>query len=218
MKNRLLKRFEDLISQAEHVEGTVRTKHYENFGSETSVDSDTLLGWEVKVKNLLLKVGGENCVHFQELLKTADSSSWSGNLSKFKSQKAILLAAKEDFEGGYLSSYKSIVQAEVFDSELEQASELLNSGYFSAAAVIAGVVLETSLRELCDREKIPHGKLDKMNADLVKAGVLNKIVQKQITAYAGIRNSAAHGKNEEFSKTDVVQMIQGIEHILAIVL
>ncbi|HCE2191259.1 TPA: DUF4145 domain-containing protein [Vibrio parahaemolyticus] len=218
MKDKLLKRFEDLILQAEQVEGSTRTKHYENIGPDTSVDHDALLGWGVKVKNLLVKVGGENCIHFQEFLKTDESTSWSGNLSKFKSQKAILEAAKEDFEGGYMSSYKSIVQAEVFDNELEQATELLEVGYISAAAVIAGVVLETSLRELCDREKIVHGKLDKMNADLVKAGVLNKIVQKQITAYAGIRNSAAHGKNDEFSKADVEQMIKGIEHILAMML
>ena len=174
-----------------------------------------MLGWTVKVKNLLVKVGGEECEHYKELIKTEKLSSLSGNMSKFKAQKAVLEAAKEDFEGGYLSSYKSIVQADVFDTELEQANELLQSGYFVAAAVITGVVLETALRELCDREGIPTGKMDKMNADLVKSAIYSKVTQKQITAYAGIRNSAAHGNLNEFTKNDVEQMIPSVEQFLS---
>lgn len=218
MKNKLSKRFDELIQQADDVASTVKTTHYQQFGSDTSVAQDALLGWVVKVKNLLIKVGGEDCVHYKEFVKSEDQSSWSGNLSRFNAQKAILAAAKEDFDGGYLSSYKAIVQADVFDTELEQASELLLSGYYSAAAVIAGVVLETALRELCDREGIPVGKLDKMNADLAKGAIYSKVTQKQITAYAGIRNSAAHGNSSEFTKSDVEQMIPAIEQFLSAVL
>lgn len=124
--------------------------------------------------------------------------------------KAVFLAAREDFEGGYLSSVRTLVQAEMFDSELEQAEELLKGGYVTAAAVIAGVVLETALRELCDRSSIAHGKLDKMNADLAKAGIYSKLVQKRITTLADIRNSAAHGKPEEFTEQDVSAMLQDV--------
>lgn len=108
-----------------------------------------------------------------------------------------------------------MVQSEVFDNELEQAEELLKSGYHAAAAVIAGVVLETGLRELCTRQGIDHGKLEKMNADLAKAGVYNKLQLKRITALADIRNSAAHGKPDEFTKEDVKMMIRDVEQFLA---
>ena len=185
------------------------------FGRSENVDVDLFLEWRVKVKNLIVKVAGENSEHYKEFSKAEGSSSWSGSLTKFKALKAVFLATKEDFDGGYLSSYKAIVQAEVFDTELEQAYELLKSGYYVAAAVIGGVVLETALRELCDREIIPHGKMDKMNADLTKAGVYSKIVQKQITAFAGIRNSAAHGNKEEFTK-GVEQMLPALEQFLAV--
>ncbi|MHC8349823.1 hypothetical protein ACYZT7_10720 [Pseudomonas sp. RT4P38] len=60
--------------------------------------------------------------------------------------------------------------AEVFGSELEQANELLAAGYASAAAVAAGVFLETTIRNLCIDHEIEHGKLDKMNADWPKCG------------------------------------------------
>ncbi|MBA7556924.1 hypothetical protein ES705_49651 [subsurface metagenome] len=103
----------------------------------------------------------------------------------------------------------------MFDTELEQARELLNSGYKLAAAVITGVVLETTLRDFCDREGLTHSKLDKMNADLAKAGLYNKLQQKRITALADIRNSAAHGKPEKFSEEDVKNMIRDVEQFLA---
>jgi len=141
----------------------------------------------------------------------------SANVKNAPSTKlrAVLEAAKEDYEGGYLNSLKLIVQAEVFGSELEQASELLASGYIPAAAVTAGVVLEAGLREWCVDNALPIGKLDKMNSDLAKASVYNKLVQKQITALADIRNSAAHGHYDQFSKPDVANMINEVQRILA---
>ena len=75
-------------------------------------------------------------------------------------------------------------------------------------------MLETALRTLCDRHEIPHGKLDKMNADLAKAGQYNKLRQKRITALADIRNSAAHGKTDQFQPADVESMINEIERFL----
>lgn len=211
------KRFEDLKIQADEVEASKITKTGGGaFNSNsTDVNDEKLLSWKVKARNLLSKTCGENSQHFQEFEKIEEYPMYSGNFNKFKSFEAVFLAAKEDFEGGYLSSIKTLVQAEVFDSELEQAKELLGAGYFSAAAVIAGVVLETALRELCDRENIPHGKLDKMNADLAKAGKYNKLMQKRITALADIRNSAAHGKNDEFTEQNVVDMINEVEQFLA---
>ncbi|KAI9129569.1 DUF4145 domain-containing protein [Acaryochloris sp. CCMEE 5410] len=207
------KRFDELEAQIAQVEASKSIQEGGVFGNEY-VDDDLLLSWIVKVKNLLSKVCGEESQHFKQFEKSEDID-YSTNYNIFKSLKAVFFAAKEDFEGGYLLSVKTLVQAEVFDSELEQAEELLRGGYYTAAAVIAGVVLETALRELCDREGIPHGKLDKMNADLAKAGVYNKLVQKQITALSDIRNSAAHGKSSEFTQQDVINMIRDVFQFLA---
>ncbi|KAF0200702.1 MAG: hypothetical protein FD173_2254 [Gallionellaceae bacterium] len=143
------------------------------------------------------------------------TTGFSTNHDIFQRLKAIFLAAKEDYEGGYIFSIRSLVQAEIFDSELEQAGELLRAGYVGAAAVIAGVVLETALRDSCSQRSIDMGKLDKMNADMAKAGVYSILVQKQITAFADIRNNAAHGNYEKFNNDDIVSMISRIERILA---
>ncbi|MGP0094091.1 MAG: DUF4145 domain-containing protein [Xanthobacteraceae bacterium] len=104
----------------------------------------------------------------------------------------------------------------MFDTELEQATELLNAGYATAATVIAGVVLETGLRQMCADNNIETGKLDKMNADLAKADVHGKLTQKQITALGDIRNSVAHGKSNEFTHEDVANMIRDVPNLLTL--
>ena len=215
--NKVIKRqFEELESQASQIEASKHSNHSEMFGSGEYVDNDLLLSWKVKVRNLLSNLCGENSQYFKQFEEEENSGIvGTTNLAIFKGLKAIFIAAKEDFENGYLSSIKTLVQAEVFDSELEQANELFSSGYSTAAAVIAGVVLETALRELCDRNEISHGKIDKMNADLVKAGVYNKLNQKRITTLADIRNSAAHGKPNEFTDQDVSDMIRDVNQFLS---
>ena len=80
---------------------------------------------------------------------------------------------------------------------------------------MAGVVLETTLKELCTRNGVPHSKLDRMNADLCKAGVYNMVMQKQITAWAERRNKAAHGDWSTYNESDVNEMIRGVTRFVA---
>ncbi len=186
-----------------------------HYGPYTSVDDELLLAWKVKAKNLLVSACGIDSQHYQEFVEAEKLGGFESNYDVFKRMRSVFSAAMEDYKGGFLTSLKNLIQADVFDSELEQAKELLTNGYKVAAAVIGGVVLETTLRDLCTREGLPHSKLDKMNADLAKAGIYNKLQQKRITALADIRNSAAHGKPEEFSDQDVTNMIRDIEQFLA---
>lgn len=176
---------------------------------------DLILNWSVKVKALLEKVCGKESSYLQRFTEADENQMFDIGIARFERMRAVFLAAKEDFEGGYLNSLRNLVQADVFTSELEQAGELLTAGYTSAAAVIAGVVLETTIRNLCTDRGITHGPLDRMNADLTKASTYNSIQQKRITAMAGIRNSAAHGKTDEFSPGDVKGMIADVERFLA---
>jgi len=209
------KRFSELCDQLNAVEATKRDEwsQYSN-SSSTRVDDNLLLNWKVKAKSLLQAVCGVDSQHFKHFEEN-ESGSYSTNYDILLKLRAVFLAAKEDFEGGYLSSVKNLVQAEVFDSELDQGRELLKSGYRGAAAVIAGVVLETALRDLCNQNEISHGKLDKMNADLAKAGVYSVLTQKRITAIADIRNNAAHGHHDKFNEEDVISMISDVERILS---
>lgn len=211
-KSALVRRFEQLETELGAVESTKFVGS--EFDEGTFVDNEALLKWKVKAKNLLQQAAGAESQHFK-YFADAESGGFHGtNFDILKELKAVFLAAKEDCEGGWLVSVRSLVQAEVFDTELEQAEELLASGYVVAAAVIAGTVLETALRAHCEVHDLAAGKLDKMNADLARAGLYDKNMQKRITALAGIRNSAAHGEGESLKREDVESMIGDVRRFL----
>jgi len=215
MTEHFKKRFDELLSQADAVAATKQRKHSEAYGSYEYVEPDLLLGWCVKARNLLVSACGRESEHFKSFVEAEKPGPYEENPVRLSRLRAVFLAAQEDFEGGYLSSVRNLVQAEVFSTELEQANELLAAGYRMPAAVICGVVLETNLRSLCEARGLDVGKLDKMNADLAKAGQYNSLVQKRITALAAIRNSAAHGKLADFDDKDVRSMIEDVERLVA---
>ena len=209
-------RFLELEQQLTDVENSTVTVRSPLTGdSETTIPSELILNWRVKARSLIERACGEHSSHLKMYLEAEKLVSYDSYMNQLKRIKAVFLAAKEDFEGGYLNSVRNLVQAEVFGSELEQASELLAAKYVPAAAVIAGVVLETSLRNLCTEHGITHGSLARMNDELVKAGAYNSLQHKRITAMAAIRNSAAHGKKDEFEPEDVKGMIDDVERFLA---
>jgi hypothetical protein len=144
-------------------------------------------------------------------VKLEEGRTYSTNHETMLELKAAFEAAREDYEGGYCNSLRNLVHAEVFSIELEQASELLRAGYKTPAAVVAGVVLETTLRGLCLKHGIEPTSVNKMNSDLAKAGQYSLLVQKRVTALADIRNNAAHGHPDKFSDADVRDMIAQVE-------
>jgi hypothetical protein len=173
------KRFDEL---ADHIDAINASKFETTTGRSTPkttrVQADIFTTWRIRVQALISDVCGEESEYFREYKKIVDTANFQNYYEVFLLLKSTFLATKQDFEEGYLSKLKSLIQSEVFEDELEQAEELFKNGYVTAAAVIAGVVLETGIRELCDRNSIPFEKLDKMNADLAKAGVYNKLTQK----------------------------------------
>jgi hypothetical protein len=213
VNKKLGQRFNELKEQLVIVDST-KHKVEGLYGKVNIVDEEALISWVVKTKNLIITACGDKSEHYKAFIQADKIQGMETNYDVMIRVRAIFDAAREDFEGGYLTSLKTLVQAEVFESEIEQAEELLKNGYKLAAAVIAGVVLETALRDLSISNAISIGKLDAMNSQLAKAGIYNKLQQKQITAIADIRNSAAHGKLELFSEQDVKNMIRDIESFL----
>ena len=52
-----------------------------------------------------------------------------------------------------------------------------------------------------------------MNADLARTAAYSKNDEKQITAWAGIRNDAAHGDYGNYTTSEVELMIAGVSEL-----
>ncbi|WDI41814.1 hypothetical protein [Bremerella sp. P1] len=215
MNDRLKKRFQELLNEANRIYDRYQRSESPNSHIE---ESDWRLGeekWFASVDSLIAKVFGEQSPHREKFAEIP--SGYSKDDSVFRSRLAIFQAAKEDYDCG-LTDLRALISADVFSDELEQAEELLAANYKTPAAVVAGTVLETTIRSLCDKHGIQNDrktKLDTMNSELAKVGEYNKAKADQVRAWAKIRNSAAHGHPEEFTETDVKLMIAGVRDFVA---
>lgn len=84
---------------------------------------------------------------------------------KFVQQLDILSSAKLRLSSS-LFDIKQILQADLFDSELDCAKELLKKGYTRASAAIAGVLIEKHLKIVLDNHNIVISKKKPAISDL----------------------------------------------------
>jgi hypothetical protein len=130
----------------------------------------------------------------------------------------ILHALRSDYCAGRMQTFQELIRADMFSDFLEMAEYFLDGGYKDAAAVTAGGVIEQHLRKLCGKCRVAlsgRPKLDAMNADLAKQGAYGKNDQKQVTAWADIRNDAAHGDYAKYAAQQVKFMIAGIRDFIS---
>jgi hypothetical protein len=135
-------------------------------------------------------------------------------------QIGVVDSLLHDIRAGFLKSLEELIHGDVFSDFLEMAAYLNSSGYKDAAAVIAGSTLEAHLKQLCVRHSIPIDsggkpkKADLLNSELVAANAYSKLDQKNVIAWLGLRNDAAHGKYSEYDKAQVSLLIDGVKHFI----
>lgn len=133
---------------------------------------------------------------------------------RFHTQLQILGAVEARFESS-LFDIRQLVQADLFDSELEAGKELLRCGYSRAAGAIAGVVLEKHLAQVVSNHSISFRKHDPSIADLNDmlkgASVYDITTWRGIQRLGDIRNLCDHNKSREPAKEEVEELIHGVE-------
>ena len=155
--------------------------------------------WKNEALNLLRKACGEKSDYYLQLLQFT-KGDLNTNSYYFKDCYGIVKAAQRGYLEGLTTDTKVLIEAELFDDFLEQSEHLLGRGYSLPAASLAGAVLEDSLRRICDKHNIEYEEktnINKLNTELSKKGVYSKLIFKEITAKAEIRNSADHGNFKE---------------------
>jgi hypothetical protein len=133
----------------------------------------------------------------------------------------VLQALRADYEAGYMQSVAELVHADLFADFLEMASELQDKGFKDPAAVLAGSVLEEHLRKLAvksgiavERSDGSPEKADTINASLARGEVYWKLEQKNVTAWLGLRNHAAHGNYDVYDHGQVAALIRDVRDFM----
>lgn len=140
-----------------------------------------------------------------------------GAIPQFRQQLNILKSAEQRFESS-LFDIKHLVQADLFDSELEAAKELTKKGFVRGAGAIAGVVLEGHLTQVCENHKIKIAKkapsIGDLNDLLKKNDVIETSTWRFIQHLGDLRNKCDHKKRSEPTKQEIEELIDGVEKII----
>jgi len=136
---------------------------------------------------------------------------------RLKMQLEILRSAETRLESS-LFDVRRIVQADLFDSELDACRALAEHGFLRAAGTVAGVVLEKHLHQVAADHDIvirnPEPTLNEYNDRLKKAGVLDVPAWRRIQRLADIRNLCGHQKHREPRGREVKELIEGVDEIV----
>lgn len=140
--------------------------------------------------------------------------------NEFENRAKSVMASFVSFtENGLLSnlSYEREIQIETVSDFLDQANFLLLDSKIhpSAPIVLIGASLEEFLRNWLEEVGAEltsmKNSLDSYAQELKKRGLINKQDHKDIIAWAGTRNDAAHGHFEEVNDRQKIKlMLEGV--------
>ena len=138
-------------------------------------------------------------------------------INQFEQQLNILKSLETRFESS-LFEIKQLVQADLFDSEIDAARELFKNNFLRGAGAISGVVLEKHLvqvllnHNLKIRKKNPS--ISDLNDLLKSSSVYDTPTWRKIQHLGDIRNLCDHKKYRDPKNEEVEDLISGIEAII----
>jgi hypothetical protein len=131
-------------------------------------------------------------------------------------QQSLIVQALQNRFQSTLFDIRTLVQADLFDSELDAAEELNKKGFSRAAGMVAGVVLEGHLGAVAQQHSLSTGKnptIADLNDLLKKHDLLETPAWRFIQHLGDIRNVCGHKKDNEPTKESVSELIEGVRKV-----
>ena len=130
----------------------------------------------------------------------------------FRQQLAIVKSVQARFESS-IFDIRQLVQADLFDSEMDAAKELAKNKFTRAAGALAGVVLERHLAQVCANHNIKvtkkAPKISDLNNALKEATAIDVPQWRFIQHLGDIRNLCDHSRKTEPTAEQVDDLLTG---------
>src|SRR5262249_38588481 len=134
----LPKRFNELAEQ-----GLKVLTRRDDQGTER-VDPQSFQGWASSAMHIVAAAFGEDSPHYRNLDQAY--SQFKGYPGSLAGMNGAFLAAKSDYEGGYVFSFEKAIAGEIFGDFVVAAKAALTEGQKDVAAVLACAALEDALK------------------------------------------------------------------------
>jgi hypothetical protein len=222
LNNIALSQLDELIARYESVRATTGF-HSLSFSDNVAVEFITT---GMATISRIAGADSQFLIHTTKHLDQLDKTGVDAPGYKVDAVGGGLIALRNAIATGYLISFRELIHATLFSDFLEIANHLLSEGYKDAAATMIGGVLEEHLRKLCakngintetiDFKGMSHPKkMETMNTELTNKTIYSKLDQKNVTAWADLRNKAAHGHYGQYSLQQVELLLSSIKDFIA---
>jgi hypothetical protein len=213
--DRAKQRVEELIELGAKVKASARMTPHKKLEPDPALYQQ----WTTSSLTFLSAALGEDSAHYKTFAGIREwIQEWQDKVPQYL---GVLQAARDDIQSGWVGRRDLLLTADAFESFLEQADYLLGQGFKDPAAMLAGAVLESTLRKMCEVRGITTDKQDKigtLNNKLAKEHkppAYSSAYHKQIIAWADLRNNADHGHFREYDREQVAAMIAGVREFAA---
>lgn len=135
---------------------------------------------------------------------------------QFEQQLYILKSIERRFEST-LFDLRQLVQAEMFDNELDAAKHLHNKMFYRASGMLSGVVLERHLYGVCESHNlaIPSKPTISNYNELLKNNELIDLpTWRYLTLLGDYRNICSHSKEREPTMDESRELLEGVAKII----
>lgn len=211
IKERFVKRIDQLLEKAQRLSSIEEQER--GIPIESQTFSRYFFEWKTSSENLIVKVAGENSSYYRNFCERVKEEYFNS----VESGMGILNSLKEDIGCGLIDEIEDFVVTKVFADFLEMSEQLLKAGHKDPAALLIGAVLENGLRKIAKKKGVQiktNDDISALNAKLAASRAYNRLVQQEIQLWKTIRNSADHGKFDEYEKDKVEEMMKGVKRFL----
>lgn len=170
--------------------------------------------WATSALNIIGAASGKDSAHYNNFKTLYEKANgWESDL---ESMKGVFLAAKADFEGGYLFQLEATISGEIFGDFVSLAKHTLKDGNKDVAAVLACAALEDALKRFATTKGLDvNGKVMQDIVGALKSkGLVSGAQKSLLDTMPKIRDYAMHANWDKLSAEDVSGVIGFVEQFL----
>jgi len=210
LDNMIVMKFDELAEKGKKVNASQQVTDVAAF-----VDSKKFQEWATAALNLLQKVFGEKSLYYRNFSSIYSKIINIAYKESFDNCRAILQAAREEYEGGGLSEIKLFLDHAVLELLTAKTSELLRRGELETACILASVLLEQALQHLCGKRGIARGSIEQMNEALYQAKAYQVGTQQRVKDWCCMKEDFVACQGDKYRTSDVDDMLRGVQRFIA---
>ena len=206
----IMEKFDELAEKAKKVNATQQVSDVAAY-----VDSKVFQDWATGALSLLQQVFGEKSSYYNNFLSIYTKIINIAYKESFDNCRAILRAAREEYEGGGFTEIGFYLDHAVLEYLAERSAEFLRRGDKLTACLLAAVLLEEALQHLCIRKGVAKGSLAEMNEALYRAKAYQVGSHQRIKDWCYMKQDFILGNGENYGTSELDEMLRGVQRFIA---